>query len=274
MKARSGWLPCLGAHRGAVLQSDVIGALTTRRTPSKQVAPWMEQVADKTYAEPLRRFGHQYAAAGIHRVHGFRHLYAQVRYCELAGWAAPAAGGPIGDPSCRPRIAATVRALAMNPRQMRACISDTRRRGRLHQFIQDAAVLRVTNARALLAKCLELPRQLAQFADAGGDMADVLVKQRVHLPALHLRIVLEAQQHPDLIQSHVERPAVADERQALDVRRSVDAVVAFAAWRVRQESLALVVADRLDLRLRGRRQFSDLHQTHRASTRQTGSIAA
>jgi integrase len=50
--------------------------------------------ADKTYAEQLRRFEHQCAAAGIPRVHGFRHQYAQVRYRELTGWAAPAAGGP------------------------------------------------------------------------------------------------------------------------------------------------------------------------------------
>lgn len=50
--------------------------------------------ADKTYAEQLGRFEHQCAAAGIHRVHGFRHQYAQVRYRELTGWAAPAAGGP------------------------------------------------------------------------------------------------------------------------------------------------------------------------------------
>jgi hypothetical protein len=50
--------------------------------------------ADKTYAEQLRRFEHQCGSAGIHRVHGFRHQYAQVRYRKLKGWAAPAAGGP------------------------------------------------------------------------------------------------------------------------------------------------------------------------------------
>jgi hypothetical protein len=50
--------------------------------------------ADRTYAEQLRRFEHQCSAAGIHRVQGFQHQYAQVRYRELAGWAAPAAGGP------------------------------------------------------------------------------------------------------------------------------------------------------------------------------------
>ena len=37
---------------------------------------------------------HQCAKAGIHRVHGHRHQYAQTPYRELTGWAAPAAGGP------------------------------------------------------------------------------------------------------------------------------------------------------------------------------------
>ena len=50
--------------------------------------------ADQSYVDQLRRFEHQCAAAGIHRVHGHRHQYAQVRYRELTGWAAPAAGGP------------------------------------------------------------------------------------------------------------------------------------------------------------------------------------
>lgn len=50
--------------------------------------------ADRNYVEQLRRFEHQCAAAGIHRVHGHRHHYAQVRYRELTGWAAPAADGP------------------------------------------------------------------------------------------------------------------------------------------------------------------------------------
>ena len=50
--------------------------------------------ADRNYVQQLRRFEHQCAAAGIHRVHGLRHRYAQARYRELTGWAAPAAGGP------------------------------------------------------------------------------------------------------------------------------------------------------------------------------------
>ncbi len=49
---------------------------------------------DKTYAEQLRLFEHKCTTAGIHRVHGFRPQNAQMRYRELTGWAAPAAGGP------------------------------------------------------------------------------------------------------------------------------------------------------------------------------------
>ena len=50
--------------------------------------------AARLYVNQLRRFEHQCAAAGVHRIHGHRHQYAQVRYRELTGWAAPAAGGP------------------------------------------------------------------------------------------------------------------------------------------------------------------------------------
>jgi site-specific recombinase XerC len=50
--------------------------------------------ANMNYVQQLHRFEYQCAQAGIHRVHGFRHQYAQTRYRELTGWPAPAAGGP------------------------------------------------------------------------------------------------------------------------------------------------------------------------------------
>ena len=46
------------------------------------------------HAAAHRRFENQCAKAGIHRIHGQRHEYAQMRYQELTGWAAPVAGGP------------------------------------------------------------------------------------------------------------------------------------------------------------------------------------
>lgn len=46
-----------------------------------------------TYVQQLRRFEDQTAKAGINRVHGLRHAYAQQRYVELTGRLSPAAGG-------------------------------------------------------------------------------------------------------------------------------------------------------------------------------------
>jgi len=48
----------------------------------------------KTYRAYLHHFRHECRRAGIHAVHGHRHLYAQERYQELTGWACPAQGGP------------------------------------------------------------------------------------------------------------------------------------------------------------------------------------
>ena len=50
--------------------------------------------ADMSYVQQRRRFEYQCDRAGIHRVHGHRHQYAQERYRELTGWSAPAVGGP------------------------------------------------------------------------------------------------------------------------------------------------------------------------------------
>lgn len=50
--------------------------------------------ADMSYRHQLNRFKAQTARAGIDRVHGLRHHYAQARYADLTGWKAPAAGGP------------------------------------------------------------------------------------------------------------------------------------------------------------------------------------
>jgi hypothetical protein len=50
--------------------------------------------ADRSYVEQLHRFEYQCDRAGIHRVHGHRHQYAQERYRELTGWSAPSGGGP------------------------------------------------------------------------------------------------------------------------------------------------------------------------------------
>ena len=49
--------------------------------------------AEMSYRDQLNRFKAQTAKAGIDRVHGLRHHYAQTRHAELTGWKVPAAGG-------------------------------------------------------------------------------------------------------------------------------------------------------------------------------------
>jgi len=49
---------------------------------------------NRNYRQQLRVYERHTANAGLSRLHGLRHQYAQDRYEELTGWKAPAAGGP------------------------------------------------------------------------------------------------------------------------------------------------------------------------------------
>lgn len=51
--------------------------------------------AEKKYVQWLGRYEQDTKRAGLSKLHGLRHQYAQNRYHELTGWAAPACGGPI-----------------------------------------------------------------------------------------------------------------------------------------------------------------------------------
>jgi hypothetical protein len=42
----------------------------------------------------LHCYERQLRNAGLTKLHGLRHAYAQQRYKELTGWTAPVAGGP------------------------------------------------------------------------------------------------------------------------------------------------------------------------------------
>lgn len=48
----------------------------------------------KNYRQQLRVYESDNLRAGLSRMHGLRHAYAQNRYEELTGWKSPAAGGP------------------------------------------------------------------------------------------------------------------------------------------------------------------------------------
>ena len=50
---------------------------------------------DKKYVQWLGRYEQDTKRAGLSKLHGLRHQYAQDRYYELTGWKAPACGGPV-----------------------------------------------------------------------------------------------------------------------------------------------------------------------------------
>jgi len=70
---------------------------------------------DRNYRQQLRIYERHTANAGLSKLHGLRHAYAQQRYEELTGWRSPAAGGPSGS-----ALSATERSL---DRQARLVIS-------------------------------------------------------------------------------------------------------------------------------------------------------
>ncbi len=50
--------------------------------------------SSRNYRQQLRIYERHTTNAGLSKMHGLRHAYAQQRYLELTGWPAPAAGGP------------------------------------------------------------------------------------------------------------------------------------------------------------------------------------
>lgn len=50
--------------------------------------------AERSYIQHLRVYVRQIMNAGLSKMHGLRHAYAQERYQELTGWPCPVAGGP------------------------------------------------------------------------------------------------------------------------------------------------------------------------------------
>jgi len=48
----------------------------------------------RSYIQQRRVYERHSARAGLNKLHGLRHAYAQARYEELTGFPAPAAGGP------------------------------------------------------------------------------------------------------------------------------------------------------------------------------------
>ena len=81
-----------GKSRTVPIRNDIQRELLDRI--QRQVGTGSLIPADRSYVQQLRVYERLTANAGLSRMHGLRHAYAQRRYEELTGWPSPAAGGP------------------------------------------------------------------------------------------------------------------------------------------------------------------------------------
>ena len=127
------------------------------------------------------------------------------------------------------------------------------------QPAQNAAVRCAMAAGALQAQRPQFFFQCLQLPDALGHMADMRVQQRVDALAVGVGRVLEPQQRGDFVQRHVQRTAMADKRQALQVAVVVKAVIGTGARGFRQQAFSLVKTDGFTLRVGCFGEFTDFH---------------
>ena len=81
--------------------------------------------------------------------------------------------------------------------------------GRGVELLEDAAPLVRVGRAALRAQRLQIFLQGAQFANAVVDVLNVLIEQFVDLAAALYGPIAKLQQHPDLVQRHVQAAALA-----------------------------------------------------------------
>ena len=131
---------------------------------------------------------------------------------------------------------------------------------RFFEPFENAAVRRGPAAGAEVLQSPQFFFKRFQFFDPLDDMADMLVQQGIHLAAIFCRRILEVQQRPDFAQRHVQRAAVPDERQTLDMAAVIAAVIGFGTRSLGKQSFALVVPDGFGLR---ESRFSQLTNFHK-----------
>jgi len=130
----------------------------------------------------------------------------------------------------------------------------------LRQSMQNAALPgRPGGGIATLTQIGQLRLQVSQLGDAFIHMGDMGIEYLVDGAAIGSLQVGQIQQGAYFLLRHIQRPTVAYQAQALDMGRPIVTVVVVPALRRRQQALFFVVADRLDGRASGFRQFSDTH---------------
>jgi len=127
------------------------------------------------------------------------------------------------------------------------------------QRLQHAAFGHGRGRRAALPDRFDLAFEIGQLGDARFNVAQVLVQQVVDFFAGGLRIGLQFKQPADFSVRHVERPALRNEGQLLDMLGRVDAVVVGGARSRGQQALRFIEADGLDADARALGEFANFH---------------
>src|SRR5690606_33759268 len=131
--------------------------------------------------------------------------------------------------------------------------------GRRDQLVQDAALAAGMVARALRAQACELALERPEAPQPRAHAGELRVDQPVDARGVGVRPVDEREQAADLLERHVQRAAMADERQPLELGGPVGAIAVRAARRRLQQADALVVADGLGIHPRGLGELADPH---------------
>src|SRR4051794_41173231 len=115
---------------------------------------------------------------------------------------------------------------------------------RVDQLAQDAAVSYPVAACALRAERCQLRLQRLKRHALGAYPFEMAPDQLVDVVARDLLVARKIDQPLDLSERHIERAAVPDEIEPLDVRRSIRPVSRRRARRGVEQPFALVVAHR------------------------------
>ena len=125
--------------------------------------------------------------------------------------------------------------------------------------VQDSAGLRALSPITQAAQPLQFLFEPAKLCHPARYVPDMLIEQLINVAAVLLGRIAKLEQRADLLERHVERAAMTDERQALDMVLIVRAVIARPAGGMRQESSLLVVADGFGLAASSFREIADAH---------------
>ena len=130
---------------------------------------------------------------------------------------------------------------------------------RPHEFLQHAAVGNAMAGPALRVQTRDLRLQFSQRRQLGAHAPEMRMDHRIDLRAIRHGVARERDHSPNVGERHVERPAMPDELQPLEVRGTECPVSGRSAGRRVDEAFLLVEADGLHVDASVPGEFSDSH---------------